>query len=187
MVVFRWLSALSLCLLAVGCSSKDGPTGTSTTDSAGIPIAVQPDGGEWKSFRNPEGKYVVMLPGEAIEIPVDDKTVVNHGVELENGGGYTVMYATVDEVPAADIEQRLALIQADVVGKRKLLYEDKPKVAGHPARDFAFVDDDGDAQYYRLLIVGNRLYQVMTVIDEKKFAEAKVDRQRFLDSFELIE
>lgn len=183
MVAFRWMLAVLLCCLAVGCSSKDA----STADNSGPPIEVQPDGGEWKSFRNPEGKYAVLLPGEAIQIPLDDDKAVSHGVELETGGGYTVMYSTVDEVAPDAVEQRLANIQADVVGKKKLLHEEKVKVGDHPARDFAFIEDDGDAHYYRLLIVGNRLYQVMTVTEAAKFASAKEDRTRFLGSFELLE
>lgn len=187
MIAFRWLSAVSLCLLAVGCSSKEGSGGASTTEGSGPAIYAQPDGGEWKSLRDTDGKFAVLLPGEATKIPGTEGEV-SHVVELENGGGYTVMYATVDEVPAAEIEQRLANIQADVVGKKKLLHEDGAvKVGGLPARDFAFVETDGDAHYYRLLIAGNRLYQVMTVTEAGKFDAVKADRQKFLDSFELTE
>jgi hypothetical protein len=181
------MSAVLLCLLAVGCSSKEGSSGAATTENSGPAIYAQPDGGEWQPLRDAEGKFAVLLPGEATKIAGNDGEI-SHVVELENGGGYTVMYSTVNEVPAAEVEQGLANLQADVVGKKKLLHEDaNVKVGNVPARDFAFVETDGDAHYYRLLIVGNRLYQVMTVTEGGKFDAAKADRQKFLDSFELTE
>jgi hypothetical protein len=186
MSAFRWWVAVS-CLVAVGCSSKDATTGTAGGEETGPVIEVQPDGGEWKSFRNPEGRYSVLLPGEAIAIPLEEKDTVSHGVELEQGGGYTVMYSTVEEVAPEAIEAGLAKIQAAVVENRKLLHEEKLMVGKHPARDFAFIEADGDAHYYRLIIVGRRLYQVMTVTEEAKFEAVKADRQKFLDSFELLE
>lgn len=187
MVAIRWTSLFSILFVAAGCSSKENTPGDNTpAANSGPAVEVQPDGGEWKSFRDPEGKFSVLLPGEATKVPGSDGET-SYAVELEQGGGYTVMHSTVVEGPAAEVEQRLLRVQADVVGKRKLLHEATVKVGDVPARDFAFVDEEGDAHYYRLLIVGPRLYQVMTVTEEGKFNDLKADRKRFLDSFELLE
>ena len=181
MIASRWFSAVSFCLLAVGCSSKEGSNDASAAGGSGPAIYAQPDGGEWKPLRDAEGKFAVQLPGEATKV-TGSEGEISYAVELEKGGGYTVMYSTVDEVPPAEVEQRLKKLQAEVVGSKKLLHEDGlPRVGDHPARDFAFVEGDGDAHFYRFVIVGNRLYQVMTVTEEGKFNANKADRQRFLD------
>lgn len=187
MMASRWLLAASLFLLAVGCSSKEGSNGASNKENSAPEIYAQPDGGEWKPLRDAEGKFAVLLPGEATKV-TGSEGETTFAVELEKGGGYTVMYSTVDEVPEAEVEKGLARLQSEVVGNKKLLHEDATvKVGSHPARDFAFVETDGDTHYYRFLIVGNRLYQVMTVTESAKFKETKADRQKFLESFELIE
>jgi hypothetical protein len=180
------LSAVSCCLVAAGCGSNDGSP-ASKTGAGGSTVQVQKDGGAWKPFRSPDGKYTVLFPGEPQKLESSSEGETSYAVELEQGGGYTVMHVGIEEFDPKEIESRLSNIRNDVVGAQKVLYEATPQVSGRPARDFAFVDGEGLANYYRVLIAGPRLYQVMTVIEEAKFAGAKEDRQKFLDSFELIE
>lgn len=189
MIRYGWIGA-ACCAIAMGCSSKDATTpqggAANSSNPTGPAVDVQPDGGAWKPLKSPEGRFSVLLPGEATKLP-DKEGEVSYGVELESGGGYTVMFAELDEVKPEEIEQKLTNARNDMVGKDKVVHDETLKVAGHPARDFAFVDADGDVNYYRLIIVGNRLYQLVTVTAESKFADTKPDRQRFLDSFELVE
>lgn len=185
MVAFRQLAAWSMLLLIAGCGSKEGST--STAGGGNTPaVEVQPDGGEWQTFSLPAGGYAVELPGEAKKLPSSEGET-SYGVELEQGGAYVVMYSEVGEIKPEEIELRLTNVRNDVVGQQKVLHDATVTVDGHPARDFAFIDADGDAQYYRIAVAHNRLYQVMMVTEKSKFDETKADRERFLASFKLLE
>lgn len=184
---------VACCILALGCSAKETPPAASSSnagnssDSAVPEVPVQPDGGEWKAFESPEGRFSVLMPGEPNRLP-SEQGEVSYGVELETGGGFTVMYSDLTPTKPEEIAPKLEKARQDVVGKQKVLHDDTQAKAGdHPARDFAFVDDEGLAHYWRLTIVGDRLYQVMVVTDQKNFEAAKADRERFLTSFKVVE
>lgn len=194
MMMLRCLSAALCGLLFVGCSSKDAPSagGSATGSTAGSPAApnveAQPDTAEWQSFSNAEGRYSILMPGSAQQLPSAGDGSVSHGVELETKGGYIVMYSDIDAVKPEEIEQRLTNVRNDVIGdQKKVLHDETLTVQGHPARDFAYVDADGDAQFYRILIAGNRLYQVMVVTEQSQFESTKADREKFLNSFKIAE
>jgi hypothetical protein len=111
---------------------------------------------------------------------VDDKTVVNHGVELENGGG-------IPSCMRRSTKSLLLMSNSDwhYSGRRRrqeTAHEDKPKVAGHTR--VTSRSSTTTAMHTTAYSSGNRLYQTVT---EEEIASAKADRQRFLDSFELIE
>ena len=177
------LSALACCLLATGCGSNPG----STTGTNGPSVKSQPAGAAWQTFRAPDGSFAVSFPGTGEQLPGSTAEEPRFGVEIEGQGGYTVLFAGYDEVKPEDLDGHLETMRNNAVDKNKVLFDEKSKVGDLPARDFAFVDEDGDAQFYRVLIAGNRLYQLTRVVNEKDFAADKANREKFVNSFELTD
>lgn len=181
------LSAASCCLLIAGCGSQDkSASGTAGAKGAdpGANVEIQPDGGPWQEFRSPDGRFKVSFPGKWQKLDSDEGES-RYGTQIGEVAGYTLLFTDIDAKPE-DIENMLTTMRDGTVQKQKSLLESKAKVGDHPARDFAFVDETGDANFYRIFIVDGRLYQLVTVVGEKDFAARKADREKFLDSFEFI-
>jgi hypothetical protein len=195
-------------LLIAGCGSNEGgapaggenaPTARTKVDGGGAPatetlsgdqknpvVERQPDGGAWQKFSLPEGGYSVEFPGAGQELP-SSEGAISHGVELATGGAYVVMYSDVGVIKPEEIEERLTNVRNEMVGQQEILHDATLTLAGRPVRDFAFVDGEGDAIYYRITVAGTRLYQVMTVTVKSDFDRTKAERERFLASFKLLE
>jgi hypothetical protein len=191
MVVWRSSMAV-LCLVMAGCSGQGGATSAPSGKSTEPQIVAQPDTGEWKQHRLAGEGFAVMFPGAPTKDTSGSEGETTYLVEIKKAGdetvGFTVMYVDVGEIDPQEHEQRLENVRKDAVGTHKVVHDNaKVTVAGRPARDFAFVDENGDVQYYRVLIAGRRLYQVMVVSSESQFEATKADREKFLDSFELVD
>jgi hypothetical protein len=194
MVVFRQVAVCWVLLVLAGCGSNDGAAPATSGGSATAPgggggapaVEVQSDGGEWETFSPPTGDYSVELPGKGLKLPSNEGET-SYGVELDTGRGFVVMYSDVGEIKPEEIEARLTNVRNDMVGQQQVLHDGTLTRDGRPVRDFAFVDAEGDAIYYRITIAGTRLYQVMMVTAKAAFDEAKADRERFLSSFKLLE
>jgi predicted small lipoprotein YifL len=185
MVVFRQVAVCLVLLVLAGCGSND-PAAPPSSGGSAPAVEVQSGDGDWQSFSLPTGGYSVELPGKGLKLPSNEGET-SYGVELETGRGFVVMYSDVGEIKPEEIEARLTNVRNDMVGQQEVLHDATLTLDGRPVRDFAFVDAEGDALYYRITVAGTRLYQVMVVTEKSEFGETKADRERFLSSFKLLE
>src|SRR5262245_27186497 len=157
----------------------------------GLAIAgAQPP--EFKLYASMEGRYKVLFPGavttEEVAIPngKDELTLTVDAVELRGGTSFMVTYidapADVAKMPAGP---RLNKVRDGNKGTDGKVLEEKDLTIGtekYPARD-VLIEKPSTHIRNRIVIAGNRLYQVM--IQGPKDVVTSPSADKFLDSFEI--
>lgn len=186
-----------------GCSKGSPPSAKSPTAPTGAenatgasanpiapgnrqpPPAAAAASSEWKTFTPPDGSYSVLMPGAPQQIPADDATTKNYGMELPGGITYLVS-ESVRPVESIDAEKGLAALRDAVAGNNQLLFDEELSGGIGPGREFGFVDPDGDAWHVRAYVKGNTVYQLMTLGPSAKVSRDDPGANKFLDSFKLL-
>jgi hypothetical protein len=149
---------------------------------------------DWQTFTSPEGDFSVDMPGNPVadnqESSTDQGSITVHLYTVRIGNSdYIVAYSDYPEgmIAATGVQAFLDDIRNNAINntKGKLLAEETIELNGNPGRSLRVESPDGTGiAQARMLLVGNRLYQVF-VATEKVNAET-ADVQRFLNSFTLL-
>lgn len=150
------------------------------------------DNSDFKPFPSKEGKYTVSFPGKPDVSTSKVKTAsgdiemhVAQAVRGKNREPYTVTYNDVpdevlkggaDKIFDSAQEGGLAITQGKLLKKTDIAKTDK----NPPSRDLE-VDIRGTTAYYRMLLVGNRLYVIMAYPDGSTGSAERA--KLFLESF----
>jgi hypothetical protein len=172
-----------------GTGTTSQPTAAAT--SRAIPTSGSGDtGGNWQTFTSQGGNFSVELPGKPQEgsqsIPVGTDTMELHtfslGMQKES---YTMTYS---DYPASIMQTSASKLLegalTGVLGQGTLVDKKSITVDGNPGIQAEFEVPGTGYSWYKTVIVGERMYQLI-VIAQDKDATAQ-DAQRFLDSFELV-
>ena len=155
--------------------------------------AAQPETPEgWTAYTTAEGAFTVVLPGKWSERKQQVKTATGQlSVKMvvatgRNDSAFVVSYTDYPEpeIKKGPVQKRLdhARDGAVVSAGGKLRSEKAIELKGHPGRDLVIDKDGATIARMRIVLVKQRLYQVMVLGD----APAK-DAGIFLASFALIE
>lgn len=157
----------------------------------------------WKEFKDYEGKFSVLVPGdmEKKEIPIETAVgdLVYHSFyyqptekdpdnilymlsycDYPEGG----MHSDSTELLTDFFDVTLASALESVKGE--LLYSDDISLQGFPAKLWRLTYKDGEASIKtKAVMAGNRFYVVQTVGFRDRGINPKIDK--YLDSFRLVE
>ena len=150
------------------------------------------NGQEFKLYASTDGRYKVLFPGavktEVAQVPAGKAQLPLTIDTVELLGGTAFMVTFID--PPEDVAKQPAATRLDKVrdgnkGDTGKVLEEKDLTIGtekYAARDVLIEKGDGCIRN-RIVIAGNRLYQVM--ITGKKDVVTSPSATRFLDSFEV--
>lgn len=176
-----------------GMDGTSRPTAAPTRQVAGrTPTASGgggTSGGDWQTYRSPDGKFSVDMPGQPQEStqPVDagmgpmDLHTLGFGT---TNGAYTVIYA---DLPDAALQAGAAPVLEGalngVAGQNAVQNQENVTVQGNPGIAGEFEAPGTGYTRYAAILVQNRLYQIITLTPDKSTnAEGT---QRFFSSFKL--
>lgn len=146
-------------------------------------------------LKSKDGKFTVTFPGKPMEsvqkVPLKgtDKQIVvtNNVVEVGKGAAYIVAYNDYPAgILAADGKKVLEGVRDGNMGKDAELVEDKVGTFGDaklPMREFTFTKNKLHFRN-KLILDGNRLYQVMIVADNEKELTSETAK-KYYESFSL--
>jgi hypothetical protein len=147
---------------------------------------------EFKPFASSAGRYKVLFPGpvktDTVEAKADKGTVkvTVDSVELLAGTSFSVTYADApDDVAKQPTGPRFDKVRDANKGADGKVLKEKDLTVGvekHAARDVLIENADGCVRN-RIVVAGNRLYQVM--VRGPKDVVTSPSADRFLDSFEV--
>jgi hypothetical protein len=147
---------------------------------------------EFKPYASTEGRFKVMFPGPAKTDTVDVKTdkgettVTIDSVELKAGTSFLVSFVDApEEVAKQPAGPRIDKVRDANKGKDGKVLLEKELTVGtekYPARDVLIEKPEGCIRN-RIVIAGNRLYQVM--VQGPKDVVTSISADRFLASFEV--
>ncbi len=147
---------------------------------------------EFKPYASSDGRYKIVFPGAVKSDTVTtkaDKTdvkVMIDSVELLGGTSFLVSYVDVpEEVAKKPAAMRLDKVRDANKGPDGKVLEEKELTLGlekFPASD-VLIEKSGVYLRNRIVIAGNRLYQVMVTGSKETVTSPSADR--FLASFEV--
>jgi len=156
---------------------------------AGAMAAQSP---EFKPYASTEGRYKVLFPGpvktDTVDVKTDtgETTVTIDSVELKAGTSFLVSFVDAPEgVSKQPAGPRIDKVRDANRGKDGKVLAEKELTIGtekYPARDVLIEKPDGCIRN-RIVIAGNRLYQVM--VQGPKDVVTSQSADRFLASFEV--
>jgi hypothetical protein len=156
---------------------------------AGVGIA---SGQDFKQYASGAGRYKVMFPGDVktettdIQAGKDTLKLTLDSVELKGDTVFMVSFVdATDEVAKKPAGPRLDKVRDGNKGEGGKVLEDKEITHGvdkHPGRDLLIETPTGYIRN-RVVIAGNRLYQVMVIGSKEVVTSASADK--FIDSFEI--
>jgi hypothetical protein len=167
--------------------------------SVGLLLCASTGFGEWTLHKAPDANFQASFPAEP-EVSVQTITTETGAIPYttymaELAGGAIAFGVAYNDYPAdlgeADAEK---VLDSGRDGARenlsgRLISETKMQHRGHPAREFTIVSEvDGQTLFYhtRLMLIGNRLYQLQVV----RVGDVPVDIAdvvKFFASFEQIQ
>lgn len=150
------------------------------------------DAARWRKFESKHGTFKVMFPGIPIEtrntIRTEMGNVASTRFTMVDGSSvtYDVMYNDYPKGGIAKVNPQ-HLLDAARDGlvyqtKGRLVAEKRITLGAVPGRDQEILGADGTRYWARLVLAGNRLYQLMAIARPP----AQADAQTFFDSFQLL-
>jgi hypothetical protein len=149
----------------------------------------------WKEFTNKDGGFAVSMPGTPVERKEEDLRTPSGPIELhifeveskKDETAYLVIYCELPEAAFKNStdEKRLdyARKRAVTASKGKLKSEKKIKVGDHAGRDLQFEVEGKGLVWQRLIVVKDKLYQLLVAGPKEKVLSKDADK--FLQSFKL--
>jgi hypothetical protein len=163
---------------------------TPTRPGRATPTSSSVDPGDWTPVTSDAGEFSVLMPTNP-RTGTQNTTTANN-VELtlytfvstEGSAEYTLVYVDYpDEVIASgDPQTLLGNAFNGVHGTNAVEVEDAITVQGNPGLYGEFDSSSGYA-WYKAVLRGNRLYQLIVIAPDK--ATAQTDAARYLDSFQI--
>jgi hypothetical protein len=149
-------------------------------------------GQDFKQYTSPAGRYKVLFPGEVktettdIQVGKDTLKLTLDSVELKGDTVFMVSYVDAsDEVAKKPAGPRLDRVRDGNKGESGKVLEDKDVTVGtekYPGRDLLIETPNGYLRN-RVVIAGNRLYQVMIQGSKEVVTSASADK--YVASFEI--
>jgi hypothetical protein len=151
---------------------------------------------EWQTFTSKNGHFAVLMPGtpksdvDSVETLIGTVDLHSFMVETDEFA-YFVAYgdfpptfvqgADTDAMLDGAREGALADVRGTLVSERRI------SVQGFPGRELWIEASAGNQKglaQARMILVGNRFYQVLVVGPKERFAESQAER--FLNTFQVI-
>lgn len=159
---------------------------------AGLIAQAKADSLDYKPYASADGRYKALFPGPVKTETTDVKATAGtlkltlDSVEVSEGVIFLVTYIDVpDAVAKSPVGPRLDKVRDGNKGTDGKVHTDKEIAVGadkHPGRDL-LIEKPTFFLRNRVVIAGNRLYQVM-VQGSKEFVTSK-EVDRYFDAFEV--
>jgi hypothetical protein len=185
MIIFVW---------AVVCVAQDGKTSSNSS-------LVETDPQAWKEYSSTEGGFSILFPGAPSESSqlVDAAPGVQFKLRiysLKTQAEYGVMYADYP-IPVGDPAVAKRVLDNGAKGavasvNSELLEIQEIALDGHPGRYLKERMPGGELMRVKMLLVGQRMYQVAITTPREEGASAERVKQyeamadKFLNSFKLM-
>lgn len=150
---------------------------------------------DWQPYHSVQGRFRVDMPGEVepqsktFPMASGERTLWLEGVKLKPGTAFVVSYMDLpSELLSFGPQQSLAFFMAGVASEHTVFKQSPIECDGYPGREayHTAATSGGDIPARtRILIVGQRLYQLQYFGDEDTLDHADV--QRFMNSFHPYE
>lgn len=191
--LFCLLLALSACAFAAQAQTvKPGAKATPPAAAADR----EANAANWKEFTSTAGRFSILFPDKPAETTESLGAVDAHIVGMQTFAVYSVMYADYPEPIGDQATARRILddgVKSAVDSVSSQLLETKEIVLdGNPGRYLKERMPDGKILRAKMLLVGQRLYQIaITTPEEQGQSAEKIGyydsvAARYLDSFKLI-
>lgn len=147
----------------------------------------------WSEYRSVEGRYRIEMPGTP-ELETDPVEMLDREVPMIQAivalpkATYLAAYMDFPSEVLRDLAPGKVLENArdGALDGSRLLSDRVLTVAGSPAREYVIEQDRGVVLVMRILLVGERLYQMVVVTTAPGGAAEHPDTRRFIDSFALL-
>src|SRR6185312_5526443 len=149
------------------------------------------DAGRWQTFEMPAGRYKAAFPTEPVmqqgrlRTEIGEVVSIRHTADGVNAATYDVTYNDYpkDGVASLSPGKLLATVRDGLVYQSKgNLVSEKPFTMGKlSGSEYDIAGGDGMRYRVRLLLNGNRLYQLTAMARPP----ARPEAQKFFDSFQL--
>ena len=195
LIMFAVMSLLWLS--GCGGDSTAGPTATTGSVATATSAATNtPEGDAWQTYTSTEGRFSASFPGEPSESNQTANTdlgeIVNYFIKHENGSTqYMVSYAdypvgTVTESDAkgvvADSFTKTFESSPDI---NTVVSKSEITVDGYPGMVGEIEYTSGNYVWYKQLLVGNRMYQMLATSLTAEKDELADEAEKFHGSFKL--
>ena len=179
--VQRFLNSVKLTRTIRATPTRAVVRATPTSDSGNT--------GDWQTVSSNEGEFSVEMPTEP---RTSNQNTTAGGFELtlytfesiQGRTEHTVVYVDYPQEAISTLppEQLLKNAFGGVHGTNEVAVEEEITVQGNPGLYAEFNSTAGYA-WYKAVVRGNRLYQLIAIAPDK--AQGEADAKRFLDSFEI--
>jgi hypothetical protein len=166
------------------CLAASIPSIASTRPETNLTIAQN----VWKLVTSQPGKFTVLMPGKPVEEKDSEDTAdgkidsYSYTVEVSDKVAYLVQYTdfgiSLAQVDPKEFFDGAAEGLASDGGR--ILQNKNITIAGIPAREIKYVDSLGISATMRMLLVGDRFYQLHAITKQE------ADIKKFFDSFQII-
>jgi hypothetical protein len=156
-----------------------------------LPALADPPKPEYRPFASSAGRYKVLFPGAVTNSSIEVKTnlgplkITHDTVELPGDVTFAVSHLDYPETPKVEKSARVKKVRDGSKGEDGKVLSDKEFTVGaekHPAREVV-IEKPEFVLRNRIVLAGNRLYQVM--LQGPKGYVTSPDADRFFDSFEV--
>lgn len=189
-----YLLCIALLIWAVDCVAQDNKSASNTSLAETNPQA-------WKEYSSTEGGFSILFPG----IPSESSQLVDaspgvqfklHIHSLKTLAEYSVMYADYP-IPVGDPAVAKGVLDSGAKGavasvNSELLELKEIALDGHPGRYLKERMPGGEIMRVKMLLVGQRMYQVAITTPREEGASVEMVKQyetmadKFLNSFKLL-
>lgn len=182
-----------------GCGGDAAPSPTATSGS--VPTAVieatnTPEGDSWETYTSTEGRFSASFPGEPSESNQTANTelgeIVNYFVKHEDGATqYMVSYAdypvgTMTGSDAMDVlNDSFTKTFESSPDVNTVVDKNEITVEGYPAIEGEIEYTSGNYVWYRQLLVGERMYQMLATSLTADKDDLADEAEKFHESFKL--
>jgi hypothetical protein len=191
---YLMLTAFAMGVVMVACGSKKEEKGAENKETEAAEVAAEEEAPKMEEFTSDAGKFTINFKEKPMEQEQDVPTAVGNVKmymfmhEESRSKAYMVAYCDypADMIKEANAVELLQGSKEGVVGKFEAQIKDEKvaKFQGHDAIDFTA----SGPQYhtaYKLVLAGNRLYQVGILQDGGPVTQSDIDT--FIGSFKINE
>lgn len=162
-----------------------GDTATPTTEAS----TGNADG--WQTVTSAEGNFSILMPGQPEEQSSSSETAAGEITQYlfqyaKDGPEYILAYA--DYPPQTSEVDPVKLLADTITGAAQgstVENQQMSTVQGKPAVSGEWKSNESSYTWYKAIIVGNRLYQLVVAASTAAKDQVEADVLRFMDSFEL--
>ena len=182
-----------------GCGGDTAAVPTATTGSVATATSAAtstPEGDSWQTFTSTEGRFTASFPGEPAEsnqiANSEIGELTNYFFKHENGSTqYMVSYVDypADAISGSDpkvmVDEGFAKTFESSPDVNKVISKDEITVDGYPGMEAEIEYTSGNYVWYKQLMVGNRMYQVLATTLTADKDDLDDEARKFQDSFKV--